>query len=285
MLDTSGWVHSHPDPEMLDAHNYNQDPKSFRKTWDDYFTALPLPGRYGGSSKRGIPFFVSEFGGIGWFESADGESWGYGNSPKTKDEFYERFAGLVDAQLGQSKSVWLLLHATYRRRTREKTEFINTTALPSSTQKNYTPSNRVRPLTKRIPRLKLRKKTFLFRVLLSGAPDGIESDVWNYTNRPTGGRLAKRRFRTIRIGRRDGAVFGQKGPKKYQGTSWRTKDIWLRRTFEYDGSEFDYAVLATHYDNAYKTVYQWQTRLATRTVGNDAYEGFRDYESLEGCLA
>ena len=39
---------------------------------------------------------VSEFGGIGW-ETKGG--WGYGNGPRTLDEFYARYQGLVDALL------------------------------------------------------------------------------------------------------------------------------------------------------------------------------------------
>ncbi len=44
----------------------------------------------------GVPFMVSEFGGIGW--STEG-GWGYGAGPKDLEEFYARYAGLVDALL------------------------------------------------------------------------------------------------------------------------------------------------------------------------------------------
>ena len=47
-------------------------------------------------SRRLLPFFVSEFGGIGWNIHA---GWGYGNAPKDLDEFYARFQGLTDALL------------------------------------------------------------------------------------------------------------------------------------------------------------------------------------------
>jgi hypothetical protein len=41
----------------------------------------------------GQPYFVSEFGGIKWnpAETDSKESWGYGNTPKSLDEFYDRF--------------------------------------------------------------------------------------------------------------------------------------------------------------------------------------------------
>ena len=38
------------------------------------------------------PVFISEMGGIQW--GTDG--WGYGNAPKTKEEFIERFMGLCE---------------------------------------------------------------------------------------------------------------------------------------------------------------------------------------------
>ena len=48
-----------------------------------------------------MPFFVSEYGGIGW--SLDEKAWGYGNAPKTEEEFIERLKGLTDALLDNPK--------------------------------------------------------------------------------------------------------------------------------------------------------------------------------------
>jgi hypothetical protein len=47
---------------------------------------------------------VSEFGGIWWNTGAapDEPSWGYGERPKTIEEFYERFEGLVAVLLDDS---------------------------------------------------------------------------------------------------------------------------------------------------------------------------------------
>ncbi len=46
---------------------------------------------------RGQPYFCSEFGGIWWNPDArpDEDSWGYGERPRTLEEFYARFEGLV----------------------------------------------------------------------------------------------------------------------------------------------------------------------------------------------
>ena len=55
----------------------------------------------GRQSWGGQPVMVSEFGGTGW--SMSGTSWGYGDAPKARDEFINRFKGLVDALLDNPK--------------------------------------------------------------------------------------------------------------------------------------------------------------------------------------
>lgn len=54
---------------------------------------------------EGQPYIVDEFGGILWIPEGDrpfqDTSWGYGEAPKTEEEFYERLGGLVDAILSQ----------------------------------------------------------------------------------------------------------------------------------------------------------------------------------------
>ena len=40
---------------------------------------------------HGGPIFVSEYGGFPWIEHVDETAWGYGNMPKTKEEFYEKY--------------------------------------------------------------------------------------------------------------------------------------------------------------------------------------------------
>ena len=44
-----------------------------------------------------MPFFVSEYGGIQWAQDQSG--WGYGNAPRTEEEFLTRLKGLTDALL------------------------------------------------------------------------------------------------------------------------------------------------------------------------------------------
>lgn len=109
VIDTSGYVHVATD--IYDVHNYDQDPVSFKSTYDvlkdgevpNDFNRDPYL-QYDGK----IPYFVSEYGGIKWHVDSkdkytylieDGTEWGYGNTPKTEEEFIRRYKGLTDALL------------------------------------------------------------------------------------------------------------------------------------------------------------------------------------------
>ena len=49
---------------------------------------------------KGIPTFISEYGGIKWDEEGvEKDGWGYGEVPATKEEFLNRYKGLTDALL------------------------------------------------------------------------------------------------------------------------------------------------------------------------------------------
>ncbi len=98
VLETSGWTHTLPHPEVLDAHDYEGKPATLRERW---MKNLSVPADQGGTAKaagsdRGIPFMVSEIGGIGW---ATEGGWGYGEGPKNLDELYARYQGTIDAML------------------------------------------------------------------------------------------------------------------------------------------------------------------------------------------
>lgn len=40
-LESSGWAHTLPHPEVRDAHDYTGEPESLRKRWENFFTAPP----------------------------------------------------------------------------------------------------------------------------------------------------------------------------------------------------------------------------------------------------
>ncbi len=100
VLDASGYSHRVPESDIYDSHDYEQDPEKLRQRQAGLAEGKPFQN--GPSDRpwsipyRGQPYFVSEFGGIWWNpEARPGEdSWGYGERPKSLEEFYERFEGL-----------------------------------------------------------------------------------------------------------------------------------------------------------------------------------------------
>lgn len=104
IIDTSGYVHVITD--IYDVHNYDQNPESFKKAFEwletgegELFVNNPKYEQY-----EGQPYFVSEFGGTYWNIDEDpSAAWGYGQAPKSLEEFYERFEGLINVLLDNPK--------------------------------------------------------------------------------------------------------------------------------------------------------------------------------------
>lgn len=100
--DASGYVHVRTD--LWTVHNYTQDPAKLKEVLtpgaDGVFRNVPkFEAPYAGQ-----PYLVDEFGGIKWVppqrnEYAD-NSWGYGDTPRTLEEFYARLEGQVEVILG-----------------------------------------------------------------------------------------------------------------------------------------------------------------------------------------
>jgi beta-galactosidase/beta-glucuronidase len=108
VLDTSGYSHRVLSTDIYDCHDYEQDPEKLAANQAPLKEGKPFRNGRGAPPNNeistpylGQPFFVSEFGGIWWNpEAREGEhSWGYGNKPKTVEEFYTRFEGLCDVLL------------------------------------------------------------------------------------------------------------------------------------------------------------------------------------------
>lgn len=104
VLDISGYAHVVPEADVYDSHDYDQNPETFKARHDGLLRDQPYQVNnfwHSCIDWRGQPYFVSEFGGIRWNprEKAGSASWGYGNAPKTLEEFYTRFEGLCAALL------------------------------------------------------------------------------------------------------------------------------------------------------------------------------------------
>ena len=106
VLDTSGYSHRVAGADIYDSHNYQQDPEKFSVENADIANDKPFvnQGEKWSIPYDGQPYFVSEFGGTYWNGLDDGAAaWGYGDRPKSIDEFYARFKGLCDVLLSNPK--------------------------------------------------------------------------------------------------------------------------------------------------------------------------------------
>lgn len=97
VIDTSG--HFHVVTDIFDIHDYEQNVEKFvakfepMKEGGEFYNTFPNRQKY-----EGQPYFVSEYGGIKW-NSDDRHGWGYGEAPKTEQEFLDRYKGLTEALL------------------------------------------------------------------------------------------------------------------------------------------------------------------------------------------
>ena len=100
-IDTSGYIHV-GETDIYDCHNYEQDPEKLAADFapmleggDIWRNITDKTAEY-----KGQPYFVSEYGGIWWNpDQADDKAWGYGDRPKSEEEFIERYRGLTTVLL------------------------------------------------------------------------------------------------------------------------------------------------------------------------------------------
>lgn len=92
-IDASGWTHVPGISDILDTHDYEQNPEvlgeRYQKMARGEITVGKSRSMFGYRST-----FLSEYGGIRWSDEESG--WGYGDAPKSEEEFIERFRGLAN---------------------------------------------------------------------------------------------------------------------------------------------------------------------------------------------
>lgn len=100
-VDTSGNYHWE-NVDIYDVHNYNGDPETFRETYAHLGEGV-LPNTISESHAaeaqqyKGEAVFVSEYGGKSWIIDGEKSGWGYGNMPKSEEEFISIYKGLTEA--------------------------------------------------------------------------------------------------------------------------------------------------------------------------------------------
>ncbi len=100
--DSSGGIHVKTD--LWTEHTYEQDPQKLEALLS-LSEEKSIWRRHPNKSiaYQGQPYLIDEYGGIKWIPSADKvyaeDSWGYGEDPKTLEEFYTRLEALTDVIL------------------------------------------------------------------------------------------------------------------------------------------------------------------------------------------
>ena len=112
-IEASGWQHVPGIADMVDAHDYDQDPVSFAAYYEPLKEGKPIVVNRvtkGRGEELGTTNFMSEYGGIHWDVEQWRErnidrkqSWGYGKTPTSEEEFIARFKGLTEAMLFHPK--------------------------------------------------------------------------------------------------------------------------------------------------------------------------------------
>ena len=256
-LETSGWAHSLPNPEMLDAHDYESNPATLRERWLGNLSVttetLTTPARYGSAkasrSDRGLPYMISEIGGIGW--AIEG-GWGYGTGPKTPEEFYTRYKGTIDALLDNPH----LFGFCYTQLTdieQEKNGLYYYDRKPkfdvkkihdiTSRQAAYERSD---PATAKPAAAAAPAPAPVWKVLVGAVQDGALSTPYRYVIDKPADEWMQPAF-DDKAWKSGLAPFGHEQNRTIR-TEWTSGDIYLRKAFDYDGGEVTQAAIVICHD-------------------------------------
>lgn len=246
-LDTSGYVHLHPDTDIYDCHNYDQNPGRFGALFS-VFSLLgvePWNNRPDDerSRYRGQPYFVSEYGGTRLeVEEREGAAWGYGDATKSVTEFLARYKALTDVLMDNPN----MFGFCYTQLTDIEQEQ-NGVYLYNRTPK-YDPAllsainSRPAAYETQGPRVgKLDLRTLL-------ATSREAPQTWRYVTEQPPENWMHPGFDDSGWKEGAGGFGARETPGAVIGTEWRGADIWLRREFEVDDAEFGLALLEIHHD-------------------------------------
>lgn len=278
VIDTSGYVHSVSSPDVLDAHDYDQNPTTFRARWCDSFgPGADIPKRYRGDAGFAcVPFMVSEYGGIGWTTTG---GWGYGTAPKDLEQFYTRYAGLTNALL-DSRYMFGFCYTQITDVEQEQNGMYTYDRKPKFDAKRIKAVNSRQAAIEKDPPYEMPKTIGdPWTVLVGAVPDKDRAREWRYTTEQHQGKWTGLEYDDGKWQLGPGG-FGSKGGFEWAiHTPWTTSDIWLRQSFTYDGPAFDRALLVAHYDNETE-VYLNGSLIWSAEGWNDRYDGFSVTEKV-----
>lgn len=275
VLETSGYTHGVADPQLLDAHDYDQNPETFRKRWTAALCSQELPRRYGGLSVE-VPFFVSEFGGIGW--NVNKGAWGYGNTPQSLEEFYERYNGLTAALL-DNRYCFAFCYTQLTDVEQEQNGIYDYHRNPKFDLAPVIKANTRKAAYECDPPLGLPSDSDAMQVLVGAAPDGDCASAWKYTMEKPAKDWMTVSFNDHAWKTGAGAFGKKEGSEHFIRTLWDTEQIWLRKSFSCTHDELDKALLVMHHDDDVE-VYLNGKPLISLDRWNDRYEAFDVTEAV-----
>ncbi|MGA2498710.1 MAG: glycoside hydrolase family 2 TIM barrel-domain containing protein [Tepidisphaeraceae bacterium] len=247
LLDSSGYTHYNPNTDVFDAHDYDQNPESFKARYAMFGLTGQNPWHNNPgdprSKYRGQPFFVSEYGGISLkTERATGEGWCYNGAGLSQQDFLARYKGLTDAQLDNRN----LFGFCYTQLTDVEQE--QNGVYFYDRKPKYDPA-----LLKAINARPAAYETqgpivrhIVWKPILPTSQETAQN--WRYTtNKPADNWFAAKFDDTGWTQAKGG--FGTKGtPGAVIGTVWDSSDIWMRRTFRVEQADISLAALRLHHD-------------------------------------
>ncbi len=97
-IDTSGNYHVGQLTDIYDVHEYEQNVEKMTEIFRELAECGAHKDKFAPRQNYlgDKPFFVSEYGGIRW---SNKDGWGYGEAPKSEDEFLTRLEGLTNVLL------------------------------------------------------------------------------------------------------------------------------------------------------------------------------------------
>lgn len=252
VLETSGWSHTMKDAEVRDDHDYNQDPATFKQRWDDFFAgshALRVPARYptsnSGREELGVPFMVSEFGGTVWGKVEGG--WGYGSGPKSLDEFYQRYEGLVNALLDNPNMFGFCYTQLTDVEQEQNGLFFYDRRPKFDLKRLHAITSRVAAYEKTGPTAPapVTAPSKNWQVLVGAKMDEGKAQPYRFTLTAPATNWMNEAF-SDKNWQVSVAPFGNELPNVL--TPWNTSDIWMRQEFTVEDSGFKTGALVIFYD-------------------------------------
>ena len=278
IYETSGWAHTMLDVDMRDIHDYDQNPETLHKRWMDFFAAknLPIPTRYGSeSADLGVPFMVSEFGGIGWSLNA---GWGYGSAPKTLEEFYTRYSGICKALLDNSDMYGFCYTQLTDIEQEQNGLYYYDRSNKFDIKRIYEGTQQEAAYEKVGPQTPLKSnKKYDWKVLVGASVDGSKCRPFQYTTDKPDDSWVEPSFDDSSW-KSGYPPFGSNGR-----TNWRTNDIWLRQEFKCNDADFKTAVIVIFYDEDTEVFVNGKKIFAVSGFSL-AFDVFEITEALKGAL-